>query len=442
MPQVDGLLLIFSAPNYTPAIAAMTASKETADPRRHDLDNLRSFLTSLVIVHHAGAAYGGAGMGGLFKSTLFPSKFVSLPLWQFDAFCQTFFMGLFFWISGRVSAQSLRRLDKRGETRASFVTSKATRLLMPAIAYTVILNPLLHVLCLPEWDIKAVRESITKYFSSVKGIRGPVWYSATLFVFDALAATTLPRQPNQQNTRLAKRRYNFAAHWGWVAVAATSFLVRIWYPVGKTLWPLNIQAGYAAQYVFAYTMGQLSFAHGTQTFSGPFSYHATGSSRTTPPLLSVSILSVCILHLALAPQLLLEPDSWMKNIMNDISGGWSWVSMVYAGWNELSFALVGPVLMEYFYKWHRGRAASWIWQPRYSYAAFLFHYVVIITAERVVDFLLLTNRQEVPLWCQSSFFKAVGPVALTMAIGTISSAGSFVLGRLVVEFVPGMAKIL
>jgi hypothetical protein len=64
--------------------AIMTISKDTVASRRHVLDNLRSFLTGLVVMHHTGAAYGGAGMGGLFKSGLFPAEFVSLPLWQFD----------------------------------------------------------------------------------------------------------------------------------------------------------------------------------------------------------------------------------------------------------------------------------------------------------------------------------------------------------------------
>lgn len=419
----------------------MAAAKDVLPPRSHALDNLRCFLTSLVVIHHTGAAYGGAGMGGLFKSGLFAPEFVSLPLWQFDAFVQTFFMGLFFWISGRVSAQSLYRLDGRGQSRGRFVVKRAKRLLLPAIAYTIALNPLIHLLSLPEWDIVAVKQRLAEYFGSVKGIKGPVWYTATLFVFEALAATIRLEEPGKYKRDEFKRRYKFLAQWGWIAIAVASFIIRLWYPVGKTLWPLNIQLAYAPQYVFAYSMGHLSFKYGPPTFRGLFSSgHIDSSSK--PPLLYVSIISISVFHLAMMPKLLFGTDQWRKEIMRDISGGWNMSALVYAAWNEFSFVLVGPVLMEYFYKWHNEPATSWIWQPRYSYAAFLLHYAVSIPVEQMVDLLLLSSTGEMPPWYQGSIFKALGPVALTMTVGATNAAASFVLGRFIVNSVPGAASIL
>jgi glucan biosynthesis protein C len=72
--------------------------------RRHDLDNLRPFLTGLVVVHHTGIAYGLTGWW-YYKSPLNPPA-TSLPVLVLVAVNQTFFMGLFFWISGRLSAES------------------------------------------------------------------------------------------------------------------------------------------------------------------------------------------------------------------------------------------------------------------------------------------------------------------------------------------------
>ena len=71
--------------------------------RRHDLDNVRTFLTSLVITHHTAIAYGGPGLAS-YTSALCPP--ISPALTMMNAFDQSFFMGVFFWISGRVSAQS------------------------------------------------------------------------------------------------------------------------------------------------------------------------------------------------------------------------------------------------------------------------------------------------------------------------------------------------
>jgi glucans biosynthesis protein C len=69
--------------------------------RSHDLDNLRSFLTCLVIAHHTSIVYGGGG-SWYFKSACFTSAPGLLR--TFEAVNQSFFMGLFFWISGRMSA--------------------------------------------------------------------------------------------------------------------------------------------------------------------------------------------------------------------------------------------------------------------------------------------------------------------------------------------------
>ncbi|KAJ2978468.1 hypothetical protein NQ176_g3803 [Zarea fungicola] len=419
----------------------MGATKDALPQRSHALDNLRSFLTGLVVIHHTAAAYGGAGMRPLFKSGLFAPDFVSLPLWLFDAFVQTFFMGLFFWISGRVSAQSLHRLDTQGQSRRRFVAKRAKRLLLPAIAYTIALNPLVHLFSLPEWDFVAVSQCLAEYFGSVKGIKGPVWYTATLFVFDTLAAAIRLEQPRKHKCVEFKRHYKFLAQWGWVAIAVASFIVRLWYPIGKTLSPLNIQLGYAPQYIFAYCMGHLSFKYGQPTFLGPFSSgHTDPSSK--PPLLHVSIASVFVFYLAMLPKLLSGTEQWRKEIMQDVSGGWNMSAVVYAAWNEFSFVLVGPVLVEYFYRWHNEPAASWIWQPRYSYAAFLFHYGVSIPIEQMVDVILLPDRREMPPWYRGSLFKALGPVALTMTVGAANTAASFILGRLIVNSVTGAANVL
>jgi glucan biosynthesis protein C len=422
--------------------------KDMSTLRRHDLDNLRSFLTGLVVMHHTGAAYGGAGMGGLFKSSLLRDGFVSPALWYFDAFNQTFFMGLFFWMSGRVSAQSLHRIDKQGHGPGLFVKNKAKRLLLPAVVYTVAVNPIVRVLCLPGWNAASISKCVRDYFGSVNGIKGPVWYTATLFAFDFIAAMIIPKANEsgqyRKESKLVESCYKFLAKCGWVVVAMTSFIVRLWYPVGKTLRPLHVQPAYAAQYVFAYSMGQLSFTYGPQVFSGPFSSDKMDSSTELddPPLLSVSFISAITLSLAMLPKFILTPDGWMNEAMHDISGGWNLTALAYAIWNEFSFVLVGPALMKYFYKWYNEPATSWIWQPRYSYAAFLLHYVVSIPVEKGVDMLLLINGAEALSRCQGSLCTVFGPVALTFIVGAINTAGSFTLGRFVVDYIPGMAKIL
>lgn len=254
-------------------------------PRRFDLDNLRTFLTVLVIVHHTAISYGGEG-GWFYKSPLFDSP-RSPPLFVLTAVDQTFFMGLFFWISGRVSAQSLEH-SPAGTAR--FAKTKLLRLGLPAVVYTVVIQPFTMCLGGAHGDISRARAIVADYFARQRGIRGPVWYTALLLVFDLAAvcvvhirqarsrpdgddappALLLPAAPEKQST-LARRLYRPLARWGWLAVALVSFFVRLVYPAGTpTRYVIVILPAYLPQYVFAYALGHLAYAADEPRLVGPF----------------------------------------------------------------------------------------------------------------------------------------------------------------------------
>lgn len=147
--------------------------------RRHDLDNLKTCLTGLVVAHHAAIPYGGAG-NWPFRSQLFPPGFQFTALLCFNAVNQSFFMGLFFWVSGRMSAQSLNR---PGMTSTVFLRTKLVRLGIPTLLNTVFGPPL--VTCLAQGRLDSI---FTEYWRQLRGVRGVTWYMATLLVFDMVAA--------------------------------------------------------------------------------------------------------------------------------------------------------------------------------------------------------------------------------------------------------------
>lgn len=65
--------------------------------RLYYLDNLKVCLTVLVIMHHAGQAYGNGGAWPYTPSN--PAE--SMPwIWHFFSTNAAFFMGLYFFISG------------------------------------------------------------------------------------------------------------------------------------------------------------------------------------------------------------------------------------------------------------------------------------------------------------------------------------------------------
>jgi glucan biosynthesis protein C len=141
--------------------------------RTHALDNLRTFLTVLVIFHHAALAYGGIGSWG-YHSPHHPPG-LSIVLTGFNIINQSFFMGVFFLLSGYFS--SIAAIKK---TRRSFLEEKFKRLGVPALLYSVFAKRRDSA----NWE--GVRNEFMAGVKSTRGVRGPMWYTALLLVFDTI----------------------------------------------------------------------------------------------------------------------------------------------------------------------------------------------------------------------------------------------------------------
>ena len=89
------------------------------------LDNLKVCLTVLVIMHHAGQAYGNGGGWAYTPSN--PAEFMPW-IWHFFSTNAAFFMGLYFFISGYFVPRSF---DKQGTKQ--FVHKKLLRLGVPLL---------------------------------------------------------------------------------------------------------------------------------------------------------------------------------------------------------------------------------------------------------------------------------------------------------------------
>lgn len=98
---------------------------ETKTKRDYYLDNLKIFLTVLVIFHHAGQAYGDGGDWAYSPSN--PAE-VMPWIWHFFSVNAAFFMGLFFLISGYFVPVSY---DKQGG--GTFIRKKLMRLGIPLL---------------------------------------------------------------------------------------------------------------------------------------------------------------------------------------------------------------------------------------------------------------------------------------------------------------------
>lgn len=436
--------------------------------RGNDLDNLRTFLTCLVIVHHTSNCYGGPG-NGPYKSPVTASAYpVSrIPLFLFNAVNQSFFMGLFFWISGRVSAQSIKRTDSDPRrTRLSFVRKKLLRLGLPTVFYTLVLEPATLLVGHGALDLVSVKESLGSYYVELGGVRGPVWYTANLLVFDIVVALVcssglwqVASDGDKQDQRLnLPALYVMVRNYGWIVAALSSFLVRIYYPVGTTFTPTGLQVAFAPQYIFAYVMGFASANVELEpTFPRPFARpHSTAGTTpstiqkakdkypTTDDVLqnplsitAAILLSIILVPLTHIPRFLGKLDTDLQALgSTGIYGGWNSTSFLYALWNEVSFMLIGPAVASHFYKSYRTPTTSRLFRSRDSYGAFMVHLLVSTIVENTVDRFLMWDHPAVVALLDSSIWKSLGLVAMTAVVGMINVVVSFSVARVLLDTVP------
>eukprot|EP00814_Leptocylindrus_danicus_P000873 CAMPEP_0116032504 /NCGR_PEP_ID=MMETSP0321-20121206/18212_1 /TAXON_ID=163516 /ORGANISM="Leptocylindrus danicus var. danicus, Strain B650" /LENGTH=555 /DNA_ID=CAMNT_0003507959 /DNA_START=65 /DNA_END=1729 /DNA_ORIENTATION=- len=166
-----------NSPMTTPILPRPSAQRL----RYYFLDNLKIFLTALVLTHHVSCAFGACGSAGWYLGvgdddneavTAF-----SEVLKIFTFMNQGYFMTLFFLISGFFTASSY---DRKGKSPAMFLQDKVKRLLVPAVVCSYTTNPL--ALLISQWS----RDQSLFYFPHA----GACWYLYWLYIF-CFAYTTL-----------------------------------------------------------------------------------------------------------------------------------------------------------------------------------------------------------------------------------------------------------
>jgi glucans biosynthesis protein C len=416
-----------------------------ASYRQDDLDNLRSFLTALMIVHHTAIAYGGAG-AWTFKSRCFPA--FSPVLTAFNAINQTFFMGMFFFLSGFFARQSLKRGSR---SKKDFLRSRLLRLGVPTVLYTLILEPALEVLVQlfdPSRNTKVQQgqaaDIFWSYWSELRGIKGPVWYLAIVIIFDIITVVIAPAQFGNFLERVRSLNTKIlTVPILWAVNVVTSFAIRLIYPVNRVFTPLNLRPAFLPQYILAYTCGHASALLNDRFVCAPF-------PALAPPLMDlVCSLSLSIVGLVALIAVTMQSSSSVPTSMEYLMGGFNLPAVLYTVWNEVSFALIAPAVMRVFAKYvnlpiHvsfpgglRG-VTSQTSLARYSYAAFLVHTIVSAAVELFIEARrACTSPQSTTMW--HSFAE---PVLMTVFVGITNVLLSWFVGFLLVEYVHGLGKIV
>lgn len=182
------------------------------------LDNLRVAVIILVIAHHVGQAYGPTGGWWPVQEE------ARAPLLgPFFTVNRSFFMSLFFMISGYFSVRSYRSKGAR-----TFLRERALRLGLPVLAFALVMIPLQTFVFAPgspPFPLEA----------------GHLWFLEHLLLFSlgyalwrqwraarGAAAERLARPPGTAAT------LTFA-----LALAAVTGVVRIWFPIDRWVYLLG-----------------------------------------------------------------------------------------------------------------------------------------------------------------------------------------------------------
>ena len=299
--------------------------------RLYYLDNLKVCLTVLVIMHHAGQAYGNGGGWAYTPSN--PAEFMPW-IWHFFSTNAAFFMGLYFFISGYFVPRSF---DKQGTKQ--FVHKKLLRLGVPLLFMGGIISIL-----------------------SGKPEIGHMWFVESLLVFCLIYA--LIRQWVQPVNEAC---YSKPTIIGLLVVALLmgvgSYVIRQISPQDHWIWPFGIiplpmEPAHYLQYVMMFVLGILAYR---------FQWLDKMSN-------SVGFMALLI-GIALA----------MGNYLRD-GGPWdAFVWQWFGIYESLMCVFISFGLIWLFREFVSTTSRFWQWCAAQSYGAYMFHLLLMIVLQNAMD---------------------------------------------------------
>jgi len=219
------------------------------------IDNVRIFLTILVIAHHAGQAYGPTGGRWL----IFNPERADI-LGTFFGVNAAFFMGLFFLISGYFTPGPYSR--KGGK---AFLKDRFLRLGIPIVFFALLVFPLV-LYCIEPGELSFGQFLFQVYFSQGQLELGHLWFLLHLLVYAvcyALWCEVINSKTQTRSEKLAVPSHPVILIY-LVNLAVVSFVVRIWYPIDTWKPLLGIiptEIAHFPQYLSLFLIGILMYHH-------------------------------------------------------------------------------------------------------------------------------------------------------------------------------------
>lgn len=320
------------------------------------LDALKVFMTVLVVLHHTSITYGGAGSWFFYETPKDELSPVILTL--FTVVNQSFFMGLFFFISGYVTPGSY---DRKGA--AGFMRDRLLRCGVPMLIFMLFISPLLRYVS------DGYPGSFRQYAAHVlaaepfRGVVrfdiGPLWFLFALLLFGGgytVYRMTLGKGWLKVPAALSMRiiiRY-------FAAVALLNFLVRLFIPVGEDV--ISLQLGYFPAYLGL-------FSGGIAASRGQWLDQLTVQAARKWAWIALGAFALIPVGMALGGALEGDTSAFM--------GGFTWQSALYSGLEPiLGFGISYALLVLFREKWNRQTALA-RWLSARAFTVYILHALVV-----------------------------------------------------------------
>jgi glucan biosynthesis protein C len=324
------------------------------------IDNIRVFLTVLVILHHLTITYAGTGNWYYLEGRQ-DDVVDGLGGW-FCAVNQAYFMGLFLLISAYFVPGSY---DRKGPGR--FLKDRLVRLGIPLVVFSWIVNPILAYWIF-HWDQKMSFWSYfpSKYFGGGELIgQGPLWFVEVLLIFSlAYVAVRLlaPRGPLPSVVPMPFPRDRMLALFA-LALGAAAAALRVPFAIDAfSLRPLNLQVGFFASYVALFIVGLVAYRNDWL--------------RQLPDKTGRRWLRIAVFMILLWPPTVIALGAASDDL--PLKGGLHWQSLAYAMWEAFACVSLCIAVIYVFRRRfdRRGKLAAFL-VPN-AYTAYLVHAPVIV----------------------------------------------------------------
>jgi glucan biosynthesis protein C len=318
------------------------------------LDRLKVFMTVLVVLHHTAITYGGSG-SWYYNEPQENAIAIGL-LSTFTTVNQSFFMGLFFFISGYVTPASY---DRKGADR--FIKERLIRFGIPIIIFILVLDPLLGYVS------SGYQGSMASYLLDWENLLqgfihfavGPLWYLFALLLFFAAYAGF--RRLTAGRVTPATFQLTPRVIAGYIViVAAANFIIRLAYPVGDEV--LNLQLAYFPAYIGL-------FMGGVAAYRGNWLEQLTDAAARK--WRAVVIVLVILLPVGMVLGGALEGNT-------SFEGGLTWQSAFYSLIDPLLGLGISYMLLVWFRKrWNAAPTKAAGWLSANAFLVYIIHALIL-----------------------------------------------------------------